>query len=84
MVDILTAATSKPSKLTKADLVAINRVTANVLLQDIQEIEDRAMRLGFPITTRGLNNAKNALGWEIAGDLTRAEMATRGKRAGER
>jgi hypothetical protein len=64
-------------KLTKRDMVAINRAAADALLQDIFEIEDKAMRLGFPVTTRALNRAKNALGWEIAGDVIKADEASR-------
>lgn len=39
-----------------------------VLLVDIQVLENRAHRLGVHATGRILNKAKNALGWEQAGD----------------
>lgn len=77
MVNALKASVMPPRKLTKRDVVAINRAAATNLLQDVAEIEDRAMRLGFPVTTRALNRAKNALGWEIAGDVIKADKASR-------
>lgn len=82
-MDIFKIMNGKPRKLTKADKVAINHAAARCLIQEIQEIEDRAMRLGFPITARGLNQAKNGLGWEISGNLDMAAKAIVGKRAGE-
>jgi hypothetical protein len=57
--------------------------TGNKLLRDIQAAEDQAMRDGFPISSRALNQAKNALGWEMASNLAMADMARIGKRAGE-
>jgi hypothetical protein len=53
------------------------------LIQHIQDAETQAMRDGFPITSRALNQAKNALGWEMANNIAMADMARLGKRAGE-
>lgn len=53
------------------------------LVQQIQAVEDAAMRLGFPIASRALNQAKNAIGWEMAGSIAMADLARVGKRAGE-
>lgn len=57
--------------------------TGGGLIQHIQAAEDQAMRDGFPITSQALNQAKNALGWEIAGNISMADMARVGKRKGE-
>lgn len=53
------------------------------ICKDIQALEDRAMRAGMPITSRGLNQAKNGWGWEVAGDISNAANAIIGKRPGE-
>jgi hypothetical protein len=53
------------------------------LIQHIQNAETQAMRDGFPITSRALNQAKNALGWEITGDISMADKARLDKRQGE-
>lgn len=53
------------------------------LTDDIQRLEARAMNLNLTITTRALNQAKNACGWERAGALGHAERAAVGKRPGE-
>lgn len=79
MTSVFKAAVSKPRKLKKSDMVAINRAGNEMMLQEIQELEDRAMRLGMYITSRALNQAKNTLGWEMAGDLLAAGRARRGQ-----
>jgi hypothetical protein len=43
------------------------------LLQAIETAESRARKCGCFITMRALNRAKNALGWEMAGDPVKAE-----------
>jgi hypothetical protein len=53
------------------------------LIQKIQAAEDTAMRAGFPITSRALNQAKNTIGWELANNIAAADRARMGKRAGE-
>lgn len=61
------------------------RMTASQdLIQRIQAAEDAAMRAGFPIASRALNQAKNTIGWETAGNIAMADLARVGKRAGER
>lgn len=69
-----------PRKLSAADKIAINRAGQNALVQEIQELESRAHRLGMTITGHALNNAKNACGWEMAGNILRAGNAARGER----
>lgn len=58
-----------------------DRSACKVLLGDIQALENRAHRLGMTITGLALNNAKNAAGWEMAGETTLAGNAARGERA---
>jgi hypothetical protein len=50
------------------------------LVAEIEAAEQRAHHLGLHVTAHALNRAKNALGWEIAGDITRAGMAARDER----
>ena len=45
------------------------------LLRTIEEAEQRARQCGRYITMRALNRAKNALGYELAGDPVKAENA---------
>lgn len=49
------------------------------LLQEVEDLEQRARRLGCHVTGRALNQAKNALGWEVAGDVLAAGKAARGE-----
>lgn len=65
----------KPRKLTKADGEAMNRIAMQNMIQEIQELESRAHGLGIHVTGHALNRAKNALGWEIAGDVEQAGKA---------
>lgn len=67
-------------KLSKADKLAINRVAQHNMIQEIQELEVRAHDLGMTVTASALNNAKNALGWELAGNVLKAAKAKRGER----
>lgn len=82
MPNILEAATSRARKVTKKLAVAANRATHQMLLQELQEIETRAHRLGLHVTAHALNRAKNALGWEIAGNVEEAGKAARGEGIG--
>lgn len=50
------------------------------LLAHIEAAEQQAHRDGFHITGHALNRAKNACGWEIAGDVERAGKASRDER----
>lgn len=47
------------------------------LLREIEACEQRAHKCGMLVTARALNRAKNALGWEIAGDIEQAGKAGR-------
>jgi len=74
----------KNRKLTVADKKAMNKVAQRILLQDLLEMEMRAHDIGMTITAHALNNAKNAAGWELAGDSIQAGRAARGLRPGEK
>jgi len=73
-------ANPKSRRLSRADKLAINRAGQQVLCQEIEELEQRAGRLGMHVTARALNQAKNALGWEMTGDILAAGKASRGQR----
>jgi hypothetical protein len=81
MTNVFKAAVSPPRRITKRDALAINRAGQQTMLQELQELEDRAMRLGMFVTQKAINQAKNALGWEMAGDLLAAGRARRGQHA---
>lgn len=51
-----------------------------ILLTKIQECETEAHALGLVITAHTLNNAKNACGWEAAGEVEQAAAASKGIR----
>ncbi len=57
-----------------------NRELLNNLLDEIGRCEQRAHKCGALVTAHALNRAKNALGWEIAGDVEQAGKASRGER----
>lgn len=46
-----------------------------LILLAIEELEHRAHRLGLHVGARGLNRAKNAIGWEMAGNIEQAGRA---------
>lgn len=48
------------------------RELQNDLIQVVQDAESRAHKLGLHVTGHALNRAKNALGWEIAGNIDQA------------
>lgn len=60
-----------------------DRNACDMLVLDIQSLESRAHRLGMTVTGRALNNAKNAAGWELAGEIELAGKASRGDRPGK-
>lgn len=47
------------------------------LLAHIESAERQAHQDGFHVTAHALNRAKNALGWEMAGDIEQAGRASR-------
>lgn len=48
------------------------------LLSELEKLEQNAHRCGMLITARGINRAKNAAGWEIAGKPLRAARSIEG------
>lgn len=50
------------------------------LIGEIEALEQEANRIGALVTARALNQAKNALGWEMAGNILAAGKAARGVR----
>jgi hypothetical protein len=50
------------------------------LVQKIQQLEQEAHGSGLLVTARALNQAKNAWGWEVAGNILAAGKAARGER----
>lgn len=46
------------------------------LLRDIDALEQRANRLQLFPCARALNNAKNAAGWQLAGNIAAADQAS--------
>lgn len=73
----------KAKRLSANDKRRINNAGRLNLIQDIQEIETRAHDLGMYVTAHALNNAKNTLGWEIAGNINVAGIAAKGQRVGD-
>lgn len=58
-------------------------IEAHEIINELQALETRAHAAGLTVTGHAINNAKNAAGWERAGDIVMAGKAARGKRAGE-
>lgn len=79
--DGLRAATGKHRKITASG--AVNHAARQNMVQEIQDIESRAHALGMHVTAHALNRAKNALGWELAGDIEQAAgaLATNGRKS---
>lgn len=55
----------------------------NSIVRQVAALEDQAHRSGLHVTAHALNCAKNALGWEVAGNVEMAGKAARGERPGE-
>lgn len=75
--DFILGVTDRPRKAGKRLAADGLRAARNVLVQDLQEVESRAHGLGMHVTARALNRAKNAAGWEIAGNIDEAARAAR-------
>lgn len=50
------------------------------LLLAVQTTENEAHAIGLHVAGHALNAAKNAIGWEIAGNIPKAAEAARGER----
>lgn len=75
MPNVLKASIARQRKPTKKLAAAATRAAQDVLVHDLQDLESRAHGLGLHVTGHALNRAKNALGWEIAGDISQAGKA---------
>lgn len=75
---------STARKLSPRAIAAINDFARRSVIAQIEALEHVAYERGLLITARALNQAKNACGWEIAGNAGLAAKAAVGKRAGER
>ena len=64
----------------EASRVKVSVASGSGLLAHIEAAEQQAHRDGFHVTAHALNRAKNACGWEIAGDTVRAGKAVRDER----
>lgn len=58
-------------------------IEAHEIINALQALEMRAHSARLTVTGHAINNAKNAAGWELAGDVVMAGKASRGERAGE-
>lgn len=61
----------------RARAVAKCNAHGSGLIQHIQNAETQAHRDGFHVTAHALNRAKNALGWEMQGEIEEAGKASR-------
>jgi hypothetical protein len=68
---------------TRAVNNAIKLRTQEALCQVLEQLTLDARTAGLFVTARALTNAKNACGWEAAGDLIAAGVAARGDRPNE-
>ena len=70
-------------KLKVTTRAATLRKTQTALLNEIERLERQAFSIGSHVTGRALNRAKNALGWEMAGDIEQAAAAAKTALIGE-
>ncbi len=61
----------------RARLDAHRKMAHRQLAAMIEKAEQLAHREGLHVTAHALNNAKNASGWEMAGDIEQAGKAAR-------
>jgi hypothetical protein len=61
--------------VTKREISLKNRADQQ-MIRDIQTLESFAHARGLHVTAHALNRAKNALGWEVAGDVEQAAKAS--------
>lgn len=64
-------------KLKIKTTAATMRETQTALLNEIERLERQAFSIGSNVTGHALNRAKNALGWEMAGDIEQAAVAAK-------
>lgn len=80
MVSVFKAVTMRPRKLSKAGIKAVEAAARQQLVAEVEDLEQRSHSLGMHVTAHALNRAKNALVWEIAGNVEMAGKASRDER----
>lgn len=60
--------------------MSVRKIRFDNLIANIERAEQEAHKAGAYITAQALNRAKNAAGWELAGNLEEAGKASRGVR----
>ena len=58
-------------------MVKVNRDEADKIVLELQTLRSRAHGCGLHVTAHTLHRAMNAAGWEIAGDVEQAGVASR-------
>lgn len=76
MPNVLEVSIARRRRPTQKLAAAANRAAQDMLVQELQGLESRAHGMGLHVTGHALNRAKNALGWEIAGDIKQAGKAS--------
>lgn len=71
---------ARPRRLSKAGIKDVENAARQQLVAEVQDLESRAHGLGLHVTAHALNRAKNALGWELAGNIEKAGAAARDER----
>lgn len=56
------------------------KLTGQRIISGLQMLQTKAQDAGLTITRHALNNAMNAAGWELAGNVDRAAKAAKGER----
>ena len=64
------------SKAKTKPTASMIRAANQQLIADIQTLESFANARGMHVTAHALNRAKNALGWEMAGNIEEAAKAS--------
>jgi hypothetical protein len=60
----------------KTYIVTVPKDDPQALMRDIVALEMRANALGLFPAARALNNAQNAVGWQMAGNIAAADAAS--------
>lgn len=56
--------------------LSMDRAANQRLIEDVQLLESLAHARGLHVTAHALNRAKNALGWEMTGNIEQAGKAS--------
>jgi hypothetical protein len=75
---------SVKSKREPMRVIRARRIASMEIIATVQDLETRAHAAGLHVTGHALNNAKNTVGWESAGNVIAAGLASRGRRVGDK